>query len=123
MGLIVSALYLLLTIVIIFGVAWMICWLLKTFIPQVPGQVQNFIYIIAAILAIIYVVVWLGSLSGGIGSVFPRAHAAEIRHDVGRSAVVHERVVPRLDVHRREPAFVAPRRLRGCDRVLKWRCW
>src|ERR1700677_5078814 len=108
MGLIVSALYLLLTIVIIFGVAWLICWLLKTFIPQVPGQVQNFIYIIAAILAIIYVVGWLGSLSGGIGSVFPRAHAAEIRHDVGHPAVVHERVVPRLDVHRREPAFVAP---------------
>ena len=113
MGLAVSALYLLLAIVIILGVAWVICWLLRTFVPQVPAQVQNFVYIVAVIICIIKVVIW----AGGVG-----AFAAE-RHDVGRAAVVHERVVPRLDVHRHEPAFVAPRRLRGCDRVLRWRCW
>ena len=118
MGLAVSALYLLLAIVIILGVAWVICWLLRTFVPQVPAQVQNFVYIVAVIICIIKVVIW----AGGVGAFAAERHDVE-RHDVGRPAVVHGRVVPRLGVYRHEPAFVAPRRLRGCDRVLRWRCW
>ena len=122
MSLAVSALYLLLTIVIIFGVAWVICWLLQTFVKAVPAQVQNFIYIVAAILAIIKVVVWLG----GVGNVF----AAEAPHHVARPSAIHEHVdrghVIGGTSRRYEPGFVTPRygrRLRGCDRVLLWRCW
>lgn len=57
---IVGALNLLLALAIIFGVAWVICYILATYAPQVPVQVQSFIWLVAAIIAIIKVVQWAG---------------------------------------------------------------
>ena len=39
---VVGALNLLLALAIIFGVAWVICYILATYAKQVPGQVQSF---------------------------------------------------------------------------------
>ena len=55
-----GALSLLLTIVLIFGVAWAICYVLRTFAPQVPAQVQPFIWLVAALIVIIKLVAWVG---------------------------------------------------------------
>lgn len=51
---------LLLTLVIIFGAAWAICWVLQTFAKAVPAQVQTFVYLVAAIIAIIKIAMWAG---------------------------------------------------------------
>ena len=57
---VVGALNLLLALVVIFGVAWVICYILATYAKQVPPQVQSFIWLVAAIIAIIKVVQWAG---------------------------------------------------------------
>lgn len=51
---------LLLTLVIIFGAAWAICWILSTFAKMLPPQVCTFIYLVAAIIAIIKICIWAG---------------------------------------------------------------
>lgn len=64
----VVAVYLLLALAVIFGAAYVICYIPATYAPQVPGQVQSFIrwavnvyriaWLVAAIIAIIKVVQW-----------------------------------------------------------------
>ena len=51
---------LVLTLVIIFGAAWAINWVLATYAKAVPAQVQSFVYLIAAIIAIIKIAMWAG---------------------------------------------------------------
>ena len=76
----IAAMYLLLAIVIIFGVAWLICYVLRVFVPQVPPQVQNFVWIIAAILVIIKLILFLGIVPGFAAEAPKRAPA--IHRDV-----------------------------------------
>lgn len=55
-----SALALLIAICIILGVAWVLCYILSRFAKDVPPQVQNFIWLIAALICCYKVVVWAG---------------------------------------------------------------
>jgi hypothetical protein len=55
-----SGLSLLLTLVIIFIVAWSICYILAKWAPDVPAQVQKVVWLIAAIVACIKLALWAG---------------------------------------------------------------
>lgn len=55
-----SAIMLLITICIIFGVAWVICYVLGRFAPDIPKQVQTFIWLIAALIVVYKLVLWVG---------------------------------------------------------------
>lgn len=79
----IAAMYLLLAIVIIFGVAWAICYVLRTFVPQVPPQVQSFVWIIAAILVIIKLIFFLGIIPGYAAEAPKRAPVAAEHTDRG----------------------------------------
>ena len=82
MHLAIAALYLLLAIVIIFGVAWAICYVLQRFCPQIPAQVQSFVWLIAAILVIIKLVFFLGIVPGYAAEA-PRPAVVERNHPPG----------------------------------------
>jgi hypothetical protein len=51
---------LVLALAVIFGAAWAICWVLRTYAKAVPAEVQTFVYLIAAIIAIIKIAMWAG---------------------------------------------------------------
>jgi hypothetical protein len=55
-----GAIALLITICIIFGVAWAICYVLATFAKDVPPQVQKFIWLIAALIVIYKLIIFAG---------------------------------------------------------------
>lgn len=57
---IAGAILLLIHIVVILGVAWAICFVLGKFAPQVPAQVQSFIWLIAALICCYYLALWAG---------------------------------------------------------------
>lgn len=48
-----------LTCVIILGIAWLIIWILHKFTPA-PAQVDNFIWLVAALICVIKLVQFLG---------------------------------------------------------------
>ena len=80
MHLAIAAMYLLLTIVIIFGVAWAICYVLAHYAPQVPAQVQSFVWLVAAILVIIKLIFFLGLVPGYAAEAPTRAPVAVERN-------------------------------------------
>ena len=47
-----------LTLVVIFGAAWAINYVLATYAKMVPAQVQAFVWLVAAIIAIIKIALW-----------------------------------------------------------------
>jgi hypothetical protein len=58
--LISSLVYLILAVAIIFAVCWAVCWVLQNFAPAMPAQVQSFVWLVGALIAIIKICLWAG---------------------------------------------------------------